>query len=414
VTVTCLGCGCGCDDLEVGVRAGRIESLTPACPLAQRWFGTGEVPDKVMVDGRLGSAKDAVDAAADLLAAAGGRVLVVLAPDLTVRAQRAAIAIADLLRATVDTATSGAAADGILAAQRRGRAAATLGEIRHRADVVLCWAVDPSERYPRYFERYALAPAGTHVPGGRSRRALISVSVGDDRGPGNADLEASWSPDEEGEALSVMRAMAQGAVLGELPERMQPAARIAARMLEARYVAVVHDGEAGREPRSPLRAERLIALAQTLNHSTRAALSTLRAGGNRSGAESVLTWQTGFPMAVDFSQGSPRYDPRRRGLDRAGSGDFDAVLVAGTVAELGPLAKALKGSPLVLIGPRASAAKMEARVVIDTGMAGVHEAGTAYRMDDVPLPLTPPLPARRSAADSLEALATALRERGSR
>src|SRR2546430_11904566 len=44
------------------------------------------------------------------------------------------------------------------AAQRRGRAGATLGEIRQRADVIVFWAVDPADRYPRYASRYAVEP----------------------------------------------------------------------------------------------------------------------------------------------------------------------------------------------------------------------------------------------------------------
>jgi formylmethanofuran dehydrogenase subunit B len=30
-------------------------------------------------------------------------------------------------------------------------------------------------------------------------------------------------------------------------------------------------------------------------------------------------------------------------------------------------------------------------VAVDTGVAGIHEGGTAFRMDDVPLPLRPAL-----------------------
>ncbi len=413
MTTTCLGCGCGCDDLEVLVRNGRIESIAPPCPLAQRWFGTGKVPDRILVGGQVASLEAALAAAAELLAGAR-RVLVVLAPDLTSQAQRTAVALADLLRATVDSATSVAAADGILAAQRRGRAAATLGEIRNRADVLLFWAVDPTERYPRYLERYALDPVGTHVPEGRRGRALISVHVGLDRGPTGADLELSLEPDEELAALSVVRATVLGRALGELPERLRPAAQIGARLLQARYAAVIHDGEPGHEKRDPHRTEGLLALAQALNDSTRGALSTLRAGGNRSGAEAVLTWQTGYPFAIDLTAGTPRYEPGRRGLERGGEA-FDAVLVAGSAGELpragkGPLAKV----PAVAVGPRASESKLDLRVAIDTGIAGIHEAGTGYRMDDVPLPLSAPLPGRRGAAETLDALLRATRGRRTR
>jgi formylmethanofuran dehydrogenase subunit B len=63
----------------------------------------------------------------------------------------------------------------------------------------------------------------------------------------------------------------------------------------------------------------------------------------------------------------------------------------------------------VVIGPRASEARFTTRVAIDTGVAGIHEGGTAYRTDEVPLRLRPPLPGGRSAVEVLAALLTAVR-----
>ena len=69
------------------------------------------------------------------------------------------------------------------------------------------------------------------------------------------------------------------------------------------------------EPRNPLRVEGLIALAQALNGPTRAALCSLRAAATGSGAESVLTWQTGYPVRRGSFPGFPRVHAGRRGLD---------------------------------------------------------------------------------------------------
>ena len=134
----------------------------------------------------------------------------------------------------------------------------------------------------------------------------------------------------------------------------------------------------------------------------------LRAGGNRSGAEAALTWQTGYPMRVNLREGHPRYRPGGAGVDRLRGGGADAVLVAGTAAALGALP--LKSVAGVVIGPGASTVA-GARVAIDTGVAGIHEPGTGYRLDDVPLPLTPVLAHPCSAGDSLELLLRAVRGR---
>jgi formylmethanofuran dehydrogenase subunit B len=408
--VTCLGCGCGCDDITVTVAEGRIVDATPVCPLGRAWFGDGTVPSAVLRGGSPTSVEDAISEAASILVRAAGRCLVYLAPDLSSQAQRVTLEIADLLRGTVDSATSGTAAGGLLAAQRRGRAGATLGEIRNRADALLFWAVDPGQRYPRYLQRYALEPAGTHVTKGRAGRYVISVNVGAEKGPEGADLTLELEPAEEVTALSLMRASVLGhSISAKTSPRLAQAIEIAARLARARYAALVHDAEPTADRRDPLRVEALIALTQALNQPTRAALSSLRAGGNRVGAESVLTWQTGYPFAVDYSRGFPRYTPADRGLDRLQVGAFKAALVAGSPVLEDLDRNALSEVSSVAIGPRASEAAFKTRVAIDTGVAGIHDGGTAYRMDEVPLPLRPSLSGPRSTADTLQTLADAIR-----
>jgi formylmethanofuran dehydrogenase subunit B len=411
-SVTCLGCGCGCDDLTVQVADGRIVDVAPPCPLARAWFGDGRVPARIASAGTEASLEAALAAAAEILAGAAGRALVVLAPDVSAEAHRAGLALADTLRAAVGTATSEPAAAGLLAAQRRGRAAATLGEVRNRADALLFWAVDPSDRYPRFLSRYALDPIGTHVPEGRAGRTLISASVGADRGPAGADLSLALGVGDEIAALSVMRAVVLGNALGDLPAPLQAASDAARRLAGARYVAIVHDAEPGEESaRDPYRAEGLIALAQALNGVTRAALSSLRAGGNRSGAEAVLTWQTGYPLGVSYQSSFPSFAPGRRGVaDQAGRAA--AILVVGSAAPLGTsFAEAAGRVPTVVVGPRASEAPFGPRVAVDTGVAGIHEGGIAYRMDDVPLRLRPPLGVPSASGDVLARLLAAVRAR---
>ena len=405
--VTCLGCGCGCDDVTVTIRDGRIAAADPTCHLGQAWFGDGEVPAKVLHQGEPTSVERAISAAAAELLAARGHCLVYLGLDLTSESQRVALAIADLLRAVVDGPTSETAANGLLTAQRRGRAAATLGEIRNRADTLLFWGVDPAQRYPRFLDRYALEPAGTQVPQGRPGRTVIAVSVGADRALPDADRQIEIAPDQEIEALSLMRLAVLGRALPSSSPLLNVAAELANTLARARYAVVIHDAEPTAERRNPLRAEALITLTQALNGPTRSALCSLRAGGNRVGTESVLTWQTGFPFAVDYSRGFPRYTPGERGLGRIAGGGLHAALVVGSAMANGPAA--LPDLRTVVIGPRASESAFKPLVAIDTGVAGIHEGGTAYRMDEVPLRLRPPLEGARPAMPVLLALHEAVR-----
>ena len=65
------------------------------------------------------------------------------------------------------------------------------------------------------------------------------------------------------------------------------------------------------------------------------------------------------------------------------------MLVAGDAAHSSSDLLARIGAvPSVVVGPGASDGPLaKGRVAIDTARAGVHEAGTALRLDDVPLPL---------------------------
>jgi formylmethanofuran dehydrogenase subunit B len=405
VGMTCLGCGLLCDDVTVAVSAGGLSGMAPACALGRAWLGSGVVPGHIRTAGEEVSFEAAILAATTLLAGARGRVLVYLGPGLTIEALKPAVALADRLRAVTDTATSAAAASGILAGQRRGRAAATLGELKNRADVVLFWGADPARTHPRLMERM-VAAKGTHAPEGRASRTVLSVRIGSDGVVAGADLSLQLPAAAELAALSILRSIVAGGP-APAPSPVAGLPDLAARLMSAKYVAIVADGEDADPARSSQRAEGLVALAQALNTPTRAALFTLRGDDNRNGVESLLTWQTGYPFAVEFRAGVPGYATDRRGLDDIGSVDAALLLGDWRAIPAGAMA-ALAGLPRVVIGPAASDAPGKPQVAIDTGRAGIHEGGTGYRMDDVPLPLAAAIDGPRTAAMVLAALEAAV------
>jgi formylmethanofuran dehydrogenase subunit B len=409
VGITCLGCGLLCDDVTVAVRGNIVGEFLPACALGSAWLGSGAVADRIRAAGKDVTFEAAIAAATSLLAGSRGRVLVYLGPGLTIEALKPAVEIADRLKAMVDTDTSATAAAGILAGQRRGRAAATLGEIKNRSDLILFWGTDTARTHPRLVERLVNAK-GTHAPDGRASRTVVSMRIGTDGAVDGADTSVQLPATAELAALSILRSIVAGGSVPDAAASIAGLPELAARLVGAKYVAIVAGGEDGDATRPSQRAEGLIALAQALNGPTRAALFTLRSGDNRNGVESLLTWQTGFPFAVDFRSGAPWYSADRRGL--ADLASADVALVLGDWRSVP--ATALAAVPAVVIGPGASEAPGNPRVAIDTGRAGIHEGGTAYRTDDIPLPLTPALDGSRTAAMVLgalaEAVATILRE----
>lgn len=393
--VTCLGCGCACDDIAVRVDAGRIVDADRACELGRAWFGDGSAPSRTLAHGADTTMESALDEAAALLAGAERR-LVLLAPELSCEAQRAGVAIADRLGAAIDSVTSSTAMAPILASQERGRAGITLGEIRHRADLLVFWGVDPAAAYPRFMTRYAPEAGGLHV----TARTVVAVDIGAARGPAASASRVTIDPADEMTALASLAAGVSSPAL----------AGLAARLAVAHYAVIVADGEAGGAAPAG-RSAALVALTQALNGRTRAALLTLRAGGNRSGADAVLTSQTGYPAAVDFGSGHPRYRPHDGGaVARLARGEVDAALVLGDIARIpGDLRTLLAGVPSVVVGPRASVTPLAgARAVVDTGTPGIHDEGIALRMDDVPLPLRRVVDGPPEAAATIRALGARL------
>ncbi|MCA9268815.1 MAG: hypothetical protein KDA41_10115 [Planctomycetales bacterium] len=68
-----------------------------------------------------------------------------------------------------------------------GESTCTLGEVRHRCDLVVFWGCRPSATHPRLGERYAVDAAGRFTPGGRADRFVVAVG-GDAAHSDGADL----------------------------------------------------------------------------------------------------------------------------------------------------------------------------------------------------------------------------------
>lgn len=390
---TCLGCGCTCDDIITTVQAGQIVGTDRTCALGAEWFSVGPLPRTARVEGRETTAQAAVSAAARVLSEAR-RPLIYLAPDLSCEAQREAIAVADALRAVVDHGSSWAGLDGLLAGQERGRAAATLGEVKNRADLLIFWGIEPQAAYPRFQERYGADAVGEFVTDGRRSRRVISVDIGGSTGPRDADARVTVEPADEPALLEGLRAGAAALAACAEGGPWQQVADIRAAIAAASYVVVVAEG--GREPTEQgsdrdlaTRLHGLLAFTQAANEITRCAFVLLRGAGNGAGAEVCLTSQTGYPTAVDFTRGYPRYRPfGGRAIDRLAQQDVDVLLIAGATHRLpaGLTERFRAVDYRIVLGPRASLGPLrDSAIVIDGGLVGVDEDGLVYRMDDVPI-----------------------------
>lgn len=417
---TCTFCGCVCDDMHLTVdeQAHKITKAENACVLGRAWFKEHGIEERpfALIDGREAGTDEAIEAAAQILAKARFPVIYGLS-DTTCEAQREAVAIADMIGGNLDTTTSVCHGPTGMAFQGVGESTATLGEIRNRADLLVFWGGNPAESHPRLFTRYAVTAKGMYVPNGRKDRTVVLVDVRRTQSAAVADIFIQVKPRRDFEVLWALRALVKGRSVDPSLEQTTGVALstledLARRMKSCRYGALLFGMGLTMNRGRHFNSGALLALASDLNAYTHFVAKPVRGHGNVTGADNVVSWQTGFPFGVNLSRGYPRFNPGEfTTVDLLGRGEADAAMVIA--ADPGanfpqPAIEHLKRIPVIVLDPKPTHTAALAKVAITTATYGISVPGTVYRMDDVPITLRPALP---SPYPSDQQVLTRIRER---
>lgn len=326
-TLVCGGCGCWCDDIRL--QPGQPNTFHNAC-----WRGQAYFQEQCLFPSSTNE-----EASLDALVADLRQARCPLFTGLhhsDVETHRWAVALADHCRGRIDPFLSTAARAKTLAFQQGGDVSATWGEVKNRADLIIYWRCQPHDA-PRFRQRYGDLAEGHFV---RPDQRQVFVL---DRAPDHA----AWEPlaveqfirleDHDPfnfEALA--RATSESpAAIDSLPAAWQP---LLAAMSQAKYIAVVvghlrvsslsadepttsREGEVapaavdGTE--DPAADPAAVAVAYQCLQQWVSSQNTVRrcvavpfpsSADQGHVAQAVLTWRTGYPMAVDFSTGQPRHD----------------------------------------------------------------------------------------------------------
>jgi formylmethanofuran dehydrogenase subunit B len=417
---TCTFCGCVCDDmiLTVDVQNKRIIKAENACILGKAWFREHAIEQRpfALIGGRETTTDEGVEEAAQILARARFPIIYGLS-DTTCEAQRVAVSIGDMIGGTVDTTTSVCHGPTGIAFQGVGESTASLGEIKNRADLVIFWGGNPAEAHPRLFTRYAVTPKGMYIPNGKKDRTIVLVDVRRTPSTPVADIFIQVKPRTDFEVLWALRALVKGRKVDPSIEQRTGVSLavledLVARMKRCRYGALLFGMGLTMNRGRHFNAGALLALATDLNEFTHFVAKPVRGHGNVTGADNVVSWQTGFPFGVNFSRGYPRFNPGEfTTVDVLSRGDADAALIiASDPASNFPKAaiEHLKRIPVITLDPKATHTSQLARVAFTTATYGINVTGTVYRMDDVSLTLRP---AFDSPYPSDEQVLSAIRDR---
>ncbi len=393
--VACTVCGCVCDDLVVETVGDRIARVEPGCSLADPWFArlNERRPPVARIGDEVVELDEAVARASEILQTSRGPLIYGLSRSST-NGQRAAVRLADRLGATVDTTASICHGPSIMAIQQVGESTCSLGEVRNRADLVIYWGANPAVSHPRHMERYALEATGLFVPGGRSDRRLIVIDQKETATSAVADLFVQVPAGSDFELIWAIRQLLLGI---PLPESFNPGItqnvvkQLACHMLSCRYGAVFFGLGLAQRGVGHANVEALLRLVAELNAYTRFTARRLRIPGDVTGADTVLCWQTGFPFAVNLARGYPRYNPGEyTATELLERREVDACLLVGSesVRELSIKAQqTLRSLPTIVLDHPNQPPTIEATVQFTTAIHGIHAPGTAYRMDEIPIPL---------------------------
>jgi formylmethanofuran dehydrogenase subunit B len=372
--VACPFCGLGCDDLKIAIEQDRVEVRANGCPISTPAFTAGAVADAPRIDNTPAPLKEAVSAAARLLANAQRPVFAGMGCDVS--GVRAVTQLAERVGGIVEPANSERMLRNFLTLQDSGLLSATLSEVRNRADLIVIAGADIANRFPRFFER--CLGTGESLFESGPKREIVYVGKRIDSVPESAEV-ITCGNERLAEVAGVLRALIAGAkLLAQSVAGIEVAklAALAKRMKAARYGVLVWTAADFDFPHAELTVQVLAHLVKDLNRETRFSALPLGGGNGDLTAAQVATWQSGYPLRIDFGAGYAQYDPFHVQHDEADvlvwiSSFFDSLPP--------PEAKA----PVIALGRAGMKFKTPSRIFIPVGTPGLDHAGHVFRTDNV-------------------------------
>ena len=407
-SVPCPFCSMLCDDLVLeGASGGGLRVVENGCTRAVAGFERPSPKVEPRIAGKPATWERAYARAAALLRDATQPLFAGLGTD--VDGMRAVLSLTDRTGGIVDHMHGAAMAANVATVQGHGWITTTLSEVKNRADLLLFIGTDAVRHHPRFFERLVWDPQSLFGLASEERTVIYLGPISDTKpgvSPGRRNPEHIRCERERlCEVVLALRALFAGAALkAKTVAGVKTAvlATLVERLRGARY-GVILWAAGDLDPQSAdLTIEAVADLINDLNEVTRCAGMPL--GGNDGGmtAQSVTSWQSGFPPRTSFASGYPVHDPRRYATKRLL--DAKAVDCLFWISSLGatppPEAPAV---PTVLLGLEAPRPSRSPEVFLPVATPGVDHAGQLVRLDSVVS-----LPLRRLRDSGLPSVAECL------
>jgi len=406
--VTCKFCGCLCDDIVIEMENERVIKAKNACPNGRSMFLSYDPgPASPLVNNMETGWDKAIKSAAEILIKAESPLIYGLSSTST-EAQKRAVELADLTGAVIDSTSSVCHFPTSMAVQMTGEPTCTLGEVKNRADLIIFWGCNPLVSHIRHFARYSVNCKGMLTPQGRKERRVIVVDVRPTDTSKMADDFIQIRPGADFEILTALRAIVKGHDISLSDTTNIPADKLlelASLMKSCRYGVIFFGMGLTMTSGRRHNVSELFTLVAELNQYTRFSAMPMRGHGNVAGIDQVLTWYSGYPAAVSFARGFPQFGPGEfTSVDMLASNEADAALIIASDpgAHFPETAsKFLSEIPTILMSPETNCSKNLARIFLPVSCCGIDTRGTAYRMDNIPIPLKAVLKRERPSDEEI-------------
>jgi formylmethanofuran dehydrogenase subunit B len=236
------------------------------------------------------------------------------------------------------------------------------------------------------------------IPNGRKDRTVVLVDVRKTPSAPVSNIFIQVKPRKDFEVLWALRALVKGkkidpSIEEETGVSLATLEDLVDRMKNCRYGVLFFGMGLTMTRGRHFNSGALMALATDLNEFTHFVAKPVRGHGNVTGADNVVSWQTGYPFGVNFNRGYPRFNPGEfTTVDTLSRGDADAAMfIACDPAANFPKAaiEHMKKIPVISLDTKQTATSKLAHVAFATSTYGINTGGTVYRMDDVPITMRP-------------------------
>ena len=313
--VACPFCGLVCDDLSVQSENNQLFITKNGCATSKVEFENPIADANPMLAGKTVSLDDAIARASEILSDSNTPLFTGLGTDAG--GMREIMNLADECGAVLDHMHGNALIRNTLVLQDLGWIMTTMAEIKNRADLIIFVGTDTTA-YPRFFERLVWNDKSMF---GLKHDDREIVYIGEELNTkpgisptGKKPTVLKCKNQDINEIISTIHALSSGANLDVeniAGIKANVLEKMAVKMKQAKYGVFVWAPAELTMPHAELTIQSLTELAKYLTRETRFAGFTLGGNDGATTANSLCTWQSGYPLRVNFNKGYPEYDPNR-------------------------------------------------------------------------------------------------------